>query len=338
MKSRRLGTTRLTLTELGFGAAPIGNSRMSVDDATASSALSAAWDAGMRYVDTAPFYGFGLSERRVGDGLRLHERNDFVLSSKVGRLLKPVPGHRGDAPRFGFRSSMPFEPLFDYSYDGVMRSFEDSLQRLGLARIDILLAHDIGEVTHGAANREHFETLMSGGYRALDELRATGAIAAIGLGVNEWEICEAAMQRGRFDCFLLAGRYTLLEQCALESFLPKCAAHGASVIIGGPHNSGILAAGTRGGGTLYYNYAPAPPAIIERVQRIEAICDAHGVAMGAAALQFPLAHPTICSVIPGMESAQRVAQTMALFNTRIPEAFWRDMKAAGLIRTDAPTP
>jgi D-threo-aldose 1-dehydrogenase len=233
---------------------------------------------------------------------------------------------------------MPFEPLFDYSYRGVMRSFEDSLQRLGLARIDILFIHDIGAVTHGAANAELFRVCMDGGYRALNELREKGLIGAIGLGVNEWEVCEEAMGHGRFDCFLLAGRYTLLEQHALERFMPKCAAHGASLVIGGAYNSGILATGTRGGGPLHFNYLPAPEAIIQRVGRIEAVCDTFGVTLAAAALQFPLAHPLVASVIPGLNSPQRVSETLALAQQVIPAAFWQELRRQGLLDPRAPVP
>jgi D-threo-aldose 1-dehydrogenase len=335
---RPLGQTGLALSELGFGAAPLGNLYQPVEDAQARAAIEAAWAADIRYFDTAPYYGLGLSERRIGDALRSRDRDAFVLSTKVGRLLVPAPAVRDAAERHGFHSSMPFEPVFDYSYRGVMRSFEDSLQRLGLARIDVLLIHDIGAQTHGEANGALFQLCMGEGYKALDELRTKGLVGAIGLGVNEFEVCEAAMQCGRFDCFLLAGRYTLLEQRALDTFMPSCARHGATVIVGGAYNSGILATGTRGGGAMYFNYAPAPDAIVERVQRIEQVCDAHGVTLAAAALQFPLAHPLVSSVIPGIGSAPRVDQTLQLFRERIPSAFWEALKARKLLREDAPTP
>jgi D-threo-aldose 1-dehydrogenase len=338
MPSRRLGRTDLLVSEIGFGAASLGNLYQEVPDAEARATMDAAWSAGVRYFDTAPYYGFGLSERRVGDALRSMDRNTFVLSTKVGRLLTPAPQVTRASERHGFHSRMPFEPVYDYSYRGVMRSFEDSLQRLGLARIDILLVHDIGAVTHGPANGELFKICMDGGYRALDELRTKGLIGAIGLGVNEWEVCEAAMEHGRFDCFLLAGRYTLLEQSSLDTFMPKCERHGATLIIGGAYNSGILATGTRRGGVPHYNYAPASEAIIQRVRRIEVVCEAHGVTLAAAALQFPLAHPLVSSVIPGLGSPSRVAQTMALFDEPIPPAFWHDLKAQELLRDDAPTP
>lgn len=337
LRRKRLGRHGPEVTELGFGAAAIGNLYRPVSDTEARSVIKAAYAGGVRYFDTAPHYGFGLSERRLGDGLRVHPRAELVISTKVGRLLAPLHGTQ-PAERHGFYSALPFEPVFDYSYRGVMRSFEDSLQRLGLARIDVLLIHDIGKATHGDANTELFRLCMEGGYKALDELRAKGLIGAVGLGVNECEVCLDAMQWGRFDCFLLAGRYTLLEQQSLETFMPACASHGATVIIGGAYNSGILATGTRGPGPKYFNYAPAPKAIVERVGRIESVCDEFGVSLAAAALQFPLAHPVIASVIPGIATTQQFEHTLQVFSENIPEAFWHTLKARKLLRADAPTP
>lgn len=338
IRRRTIGQTRLTVSELGFGAAPLGNLYHPVPDHEADATVDAVIASGIRYFDTAPFYGFGLSERRMGNKLRELPRDEFVLSTKVGRMLRPVSGHSGSEVRHGYATPMPFEPVYDYSYDAILRSFEDSLQRLGLARIDILFVHDIGELTHGTENGTHFKDLESGGYRALDELRSAGLVGAIGLGVNEWQVCEAAMEHGDYDCFLLAGRYTLLEQEAMESFIPKCLAAGSTLVIGGAYNSGILATGTRRNGTLYYDYEPAPAPIVERVQRIEEICDGHNVTLAAAALQFPLAHPVTSSVIPGLGNPRRIAQTFDLYNEKIPVAFWSDMRSAGLIRSDAPTP
>ena len=336
IQSRPLGRTGLRVSEIGFGAASIGNLYQEVTDADARVTLDAAWASGVRYFDTAPYYGFGLSERRTGGALRARDRDDFVLSTKVGRLLEPAPQVKDSRERHGFRSPMAFEPVYDYSYRGIMRSFEDSVQRLGIARIDVLFIHDIGAVTHAGKHRELFELCMEGGYKALDELRTKGLVGAIGLGVNEWEVCEQAMERGRFDCFLLAGRYTLLEQTALDTFMLKCARHGATVVIGGAYNSGILAAGTRRGGVLHYNYAPAPDSVVDRVRRIESVCDTYGVTLAAAALQFPLAHPLVSSVIPGLGSAKRVAQTVALFKEPIPSSFWHELQRQGLLRADAP--
>ncbi len=330
----QIGTTDIHVSQLGFGAASLGNLYHTVDTATAMQAVEAAWDQGIRYFDTAPMYGFGLSERRLGDALRPH-LNDYILSTKVGRLNKPVE----KAPqKHEFYSPMPFDLEYDYSYDGVMRSFEDSLQRLGLSRVDILFMHDIGRLIHGDQNDALFATAMEGGLRAMTELREQKLVKAIGLGVNETEVCEAAMQYGDLDCFLLAGRYTLLEQNALQSFLPKCQAKNISVIVGGPYNSGILATGTRTKRTPTYNYAPAPQAIIERVQKLECLCDDFGVALSAAALQFPLAHPSIAAVIPGLSSAQRVDTTVAQLFTPIPQAFWLALRQTGLVSEAAPLP
>jgi len=338
LSKRRLGQTNVEVTELGYGAAPLGNLYREVSDDECNAAVAEAWHAGMRYVDTAPYYGFGLSERRVGNILRTKPRSDFVVSTKVGRLLRPDYEVRGSEMRHGFCSPMPFSPEYDYSYDGVLRSFEDSLQRLGLASIDIALVHDIGELTHGDANSAHWKAFADGGYRALEELRSAGQLRAIGLGVNEWQICEAAMEIGKFDCFLLAGRYTLLEQTSLATFMPKCAEHGATLIVGGAYNSGILATGVRGKRTPYYDYEPAPVEVIKRVEAIEDVCEAHHVTLAAAALQFPLANPLVSTVIPGMGSARRVVQTLDTFNEKIPASFWSDLKSAALLDERVPTP
>ncbi|BBE72169.1 aldo/keto reductase [Oharaeibacter diazotrophicus] len=331
---RPLGRSGLGVTAYGFGGAPLGNLFRTVPRADAEALLEAVWAAGFRFFDTAPFYGFGLSERRLGDVLRDKPRGDFVLSTKVGRVLKPNPG---DHPaRADYVDALPFEPVYDYSYDGVMRSFEHSLQRLGLDRVDVLLMHDIGRVTHGDAHEETFRIAMDGGARAMDELRRSGAVSAIGLGVNEWQVCEAAMDHLDWDCFLLAGRYTLLEQEALASFLPRCEKVGASIVVGGAFNSGILATGPVPGAR--YNYAPAPAEILERVGRIEAVCRRHGVALPAAALAFPLTHPAVACVIPGMASPRELDANLALLAAAIPSALWADLKAEGLMRPDAPTP
>jgi D-threo-aldose 1-dehydrogenase len=326
----------LTVSELGLGGAAIGNLYVPVDDASSRRALEAAWEAGLRLFDTAPYYGFGLSERRLGDALRGLPRSAYVLSTKVGRILRPAPGHSGEAERYGFCSPMPFEPAFDYSYDGIMRSHEASLHRLGLARVDVLLVHDLGTLTHGADHERHLSDFLGGGVRALEELRAAGRIAAVGLGVNEWQICAQVMDHVRIDCVLLAGRYTLLEQEPVAKFLPRCTAEGTSVIVGGAYNSGILATGTRSGGPLHFDYAPAPPRIIERVKALEAVCDAHRVPLAAAALQFPLAHPAVAAVVIGAASAERVAQGVAAYHNPIEPTLWRDLKAAGLLHPLSP--
>lgn len=335
---RNLGKTGLTVTELGFGTAPLGNLFKPLADVVARETLAAAEKAGFGYYDTAPFYGFGLSERRLGDSLRA--RNDIVLSTKVGRLLKPVPGPVDETiARHGYATPMPFEPVYDYSYDAIMRSFTESLQRLGLSRIDVLYIHDIGRLTHGNDNAARMAELTEGGgLKALEELRAAGAIAGFGMGVNEIPACLEVMDQARLDVILLAGRYTLLEQNALDELFPRCVEAGTAIVVGGPYNSGILAVGTKTGAPLYYDYEPAPAAVIEKVRRIETVCDRHHVPLAAAALQFALAHPLVGSVIPGLDSATRVEQTIALYRHKIPAALWQDLRAENLIRPDAPIP
>jgi D-threo-aldose 1-dehydrogenase len=307
-------------------------------DEAARNTLLAAEEAGFGYYDTAPFYGFGLSERRLGDALR--HREGVVLSTKVGRLLTPVAGPVDETqPRHGYATPMPFEPVFDYSYDAVMRSYEASLQRLGLSRIDILYIHDIGALTHGEQNAARMtELTKGGGLRALEELREGGDIAGFGLGVNEVAACLAVMDHARLDVILLAGRYTLLEQAPLDDLFPRCEQAGTAIVIGGPYNSGILAAGTKTDAPLFYNYEPAPAEVIDKVGRIESVCARHGVPLAAAALQFPLAHGLVASVIPGLDSPQRVAQTMALYHHKIPPALWQELRSENLLRSDAPIP
>lgn len=335
--TRQVGRTALEITELGFGGAAIGNLYERVSNVDAFDAVAAALSHGIRYFDTAPLYGFGLSERRMGLALGEVPRDSYALSTKVGRRLRPTDPREVDPVIF---ENIPGAgPYFDYSYDGVMRSVEESLQRLGLHRADILLIHDVDNVNQGSAaatERRFVEVMETGGYRALDRLRAEGTVAAIGVGVNEWQWCEKFARAADFDCFLLAGRYTLLDQESLDSFLPLCEAKNISVIIGGPYNSGILATGPVAGAR--YDYGPASPAILDRTRRIAAVCARHGVALAAAALQFPLHHPRVASVIPGARSRAEVERSVELYRARIPPRFWRDLKAEGLLRTDAPTP
>ncbi|WP_137126087.1 aldo/keto reductase [Roseomonas sp. HF4] len=335
---RRLGRTGIEVTALGFGAAPIGGFRATIPEAEAQSLLEAAWDGGVRYFDTSPFYGYGRSELRVGHALRQRPRQDFVVSTKIGRLMHPL--RPGETPPAGLRQGgLPgFVPEFDYSYDGVMRSLEQSCLRMGLSRIDILLIHDIDfwTIRNHAVLEDRFRTVMEGGYRALHELRAAGVIGAIGCGLNEADMCLRFAKAGDFDCMLLAGRYTLLEQGALAEFLPYCATRGMSVILGGPFNSGILAGEVKEGAP--YDYAAAPPEIVAKARRIEATCRRHAVPLPAAALQFVLAHPVVCSVIPGALSRSEVEQNLAHLRRALPAALWRDLVAEGLLDPAAPVP
>jgi D-threo-aldose 1-dehydrogenase len=326
-----------SLGPIGFGGASIGNLYHPVADDAAEHAVVTALRAGFHYIDTAPHYGFGLSERRIGRVLATRDpRDEIIVSTKVGRSLRPVRDADLSQLRQAFVSPEPFESVFDYSYDAVMRSWEESCRRLQRDRIDILYAHDLGRMTHGPDHPAVFRTFMTGGYRAMRELRDDGAVRAIGLGVNETAVCIEALAAGDFDAILLAGRYTLLEQAPLDELLPLCTRRDVAVIIGGPFNSGILAAGSRGDGR--YDYGAVPPAVLTRVAAMEAVCERHAVPLAAAALRFPLAHPQVMSVIPGLEDATQVREAAALAETAIPDAFWAEVKAEGLIRPDAPVP
>jgi len=340
LKTRRLNarTARpINLTEMGFGGAPLGNLYRKVTEDDAQAALQAAFDHGIRYFDTAPQYGLGRSETRFASALERFGRDNICLSTKIGRLLfdcapeEVTPEAFVDVPQKRIQ--------FDYSYDGVLRSYESSRDRLGVANADILFVHDVCAFSQGsreASDARVRELFDDGGYKALNELKEAGEIAAIGAGVNEWQVCQKLLGLADFDCFLLAGRYTLLEQDALESFLPLCAQRDVGIILGGPYNSGILATGAVAGAK--YNYADAPPDIVERVRRIEAVCKAHSVPLIAAALQFVLGHPCVKTVIPGAVNAAEVEANVALLKTDIPGGFWSDLRSENLIRRDAPLP
>jgi len=330
---------RSRISTLGFGAAAIGNLYAAIPEGFAIEAIRTALNAGIRYLDTAPYYGFGLSERRLGAALAEFDAADeVVLSTKVGRRLVKVNPDESTGSRHGFVDADPFEPVFDYSYIGIIESFEQSLKRLGRPRVDILLAHDLGRVTHGALHDKYFRQFMEGGYLAMRELKDAGLVSAIGLGVNEWEVCAEVLRGAEFDVFLLAGRYTLLDQTSLSDFLPLCEARGIPIIVGGPYNSGALVNGTRTGAPVYFNYAPAPDWVIERLRELELVCTEFDVPLAAAALQFPLAHPQVLSVIPGLASHEQVYASLALLRTRIPPQFWQRLHEKGLLPSAAPVP
>lgn len=328
--------TPIPLTRMGFGGAPLGNLYRPIAEADAQATLQAAWDAGIRYFDTAPQYGLGRSETRFAPALERFGRDRLTLSTKIGRVL--VDCAPDEVTPEAFVDVPQKRIVFDYTYDGVMRSFDDSRARLGVERAEILLIHDIDAGTHGVeASEDKLRELFSGGgYRAMSELRDAGLVGAIGAGVNAWEICERLLGEAEFDAFLLAGRYTLLEQQALESFLPLCVARDVGIILGGPYNSGILATGAVPG--AHYDYAAAPAPIMEQVRRIETVCAAHDTPLIAAALQFPLAHPAVRCVIPGASTPDEVRANVAVFETPVPAALWSDLRAEGLIRPDAPIP
>ena len=335
-KWRRIENGGLSFTELGFGTAPLGNLYRAIGDDEARNILDMAWDGGVRYYDTAPLYGLGLSETRLNRFLRGKNRDDYVLATKAGRLMQ-VCGPT-DREGIGKWFEVPTRRVvYDYSYDGVMRSLEFSLERLGVDRVDILYVHDLCIFTHGskAGSDARIEEFMSSGYDAMISLRDQGVVKAIGGGINEWEVCQTLAERGDFDLFLLAGRYTLLEQEALDSFLPLCESRGIGIVIGGPYNSGILATGPTP--DAFYNYDPAPAPILEKVRRIEAVCRSHGVSLIDAAFQFPLINRNVVSVIPGGQSGEQMASNLRAAEATIPPALWADLKEQGLMREDAPT-
>lgn len=329
-EKRRIGRTHLEVTTLGLGGASLAGIFSAVPAEQARATVAHALDVGINYVDTAPQYGLGRSEHLVGDALR-ERREGVVLSSKVGRLLKPVDPAAQD--KGNWVDPLPFNQLYDYSYDGVMRSFEDSQQRLGLNRIDILYVHDIGVATHGVeGNKPLWAQLAGGGYKALRELRDAGVIKAIGLGVNEWQVLMDAFALGDWDVFLLAGRYTLLEQTSLDPFMTTCVERGASVVIGGPFNSGILVGGDK------FNYAKAPEEIVTKVRAIEAVCREFGVPLPAASLQFPLTHPAVCNVLPGPRSPQELDGILDWWDVKVPDELWTALAAKGLLAPGTPIP
>jgi len=328
--TRGIGRTGLAVSQLGVGTAPFGSLAQADTDASVLAAFTTMHYAGLRYYDTAPFYGLGLAEHRLGACLRRIDRRELTVSSKVGRLMRPV-----DAPGAGASGgAYPFEVAFDYSYDGTLRSLEHSLQRLGTNRIDIALIHDVNRRWQGDRVEQRYREAMEGAYRALDDQRRAGTIKAIGVDVNDWEILLRFAADGDFDCFMLAGRYTLLDHTAIDRFMPECERRRIAVLMAAPFNSGILATGASPGATFFY--VEAAPEIMERTRRIEAVCARHAVSLAAAALQFPLAHPAVASVVTGMRSAREVAQNLAHVSASIPPAFWDELKHERLIAESVP--
>ncbi len=333
---RQLGETAVETSALGLGGAPIGGFRFALSDEQGAETVRAGYDAGLRYFDTSPYYGYGRSELLYGYALRSQPRDSFVLSTKVGRWMTPL--REGEAVD-GWRSGgLPFKATFDYSRDGTLRSLEQSLLRLGMARIDVALIHDVDVWTHGSqaeADRRFKET-MAGCYPALVELRRAGVIGAIGVGLNETAMGARFAREADIDCVMLAHRYTLLEQGALDELLPLCEKKGMSILLAAPLNTGILAIGAREGAT--YDYKPAPPAILDKVRRIEAVCRRHNVELAAAALQFPLAHPRLASIVAGATKPSEVRENMARMSSAIPRDLWQELKHEGLLAEAAPVP
>jgi D-threo-aldose 1-dehydrogenase len=335
LKTRKLGRTSVRVTELGLGTAPLGELFERVSDDEAARLIEAAWDGGVRYFDTSPWYGRGLAEHTLGRALHRKPRADLVISTKIGRVLRRPFGP--DAIKDQWLGGLEFQTVFDYGYDGVMRSFEDSLQRLGINRVDVLLIHDLDPWDHNAAALSaYFTQLKTSGWKALTELREAGVIGGIGAGFNSMGSIPRFLDLFDIDFFLLAMRDTLLEQDVLDSEFPRCAERGVGLIIGGGYNSGILATGAVPG--AMYNYEPAGPAIHERVKKIEAVCARHKVPLPAAALQFPLGHPIVASIIPGAIARSQVEKNVAAFRHPIPADLWAELKHEKLIRPDAPVP
>jgi D-threo-aldose 1-dehydrogenase len=321
-----------------LGGAPLGNLFRAIPDDDATDLIRHAYDAGVRYFDTAPHYGQGLSERRFGAALREHPRDSFLLSTKVGRLLSRSP----DAPRAqnGYVDVLPYVQRYDYTRAGVLRSLDDSRQRLGLSRIDLAFVHDIDAATHGNAHPQRFRDLLDGALPALAELKAAGAIGGYGLGVNDVAICIDTLRRADLDLILLAGRYTLADQSALAALLAECVRRGVAIVLGGPFNSGILASGSApaDGSVPYFNYAPAPRDVIRRVAAIERVCAEYAVPLRAAALQFPTGHPAVACVLAGARSRAEFDDNVAMARFPIPDAFWQALRDSSLIDTAAPGP
>jgi D-threo-aldose 1-dehydrogenase len=315
------------------GTAPFGSMAREDTDTSVAGAFARLYGVGLRYFDTAPFYGLGLAEHRLGASLRTEDRRAVVISTKVGRLMKPVEG--GVAPGAS-SGAAPFEVTFDYSYDGTMRSLEHSLQRLGTNAVDIVLIHDVNRRWQGDLVEQRYREAMAGAHRALVELRSAGTIKAFGVGVNDWSILLRFAADGDFDCFMLAGRYTLLDHTSLETFLPDCERRGISVLMAAPFNSGILATGALPGASFFY--VEAEPEIMARTRRIETVCARHGVALAAAALQFPMAHPAVASVVTGMRNGSEADTNVAHCRAVIPLAFWDELKHEHLLAAEAPVP
>lgn len=322
MKRSRLGS--LDVTSIGLGSAPLGGLFTSVSDADAQATVERAWSLGIRFFDTAPLYGFGLAERRLGAFLRQQPRDSYVISTKVGRLLRAPDGATAEDEHY--KGTPRERPVFDFSHDGVMRSVEESLERLGLDRVDVLLVHDPDD---------HHDDAVDGAFRALQRLRTEGTVKAIGAGMNQSEMLVRFAEAVPVDCFLLAGRYTLLDQGALDALFPVCQAKNIGILLGGIYNSGILANPHSG---AKFNYQDADAALIARAQELDELCHRHGTELKAAALQFCMAHPAVTVAVMGARNAAEVSDNMAMSERAVPPAFWQELRARNLVDPRAPLP
>ncbi|MEJ8815555.1 aldo/keto reductase [Variovorax ureilyticus] len=341
LETRRLGQTAVSVTTIGVGTSPLGGCGVPVPFSDFEAVILAAYERGVRYFDTAPLYGLGKAEHSLGHILRVNGLlGDVVLSTKVGRVLKPASRAARAETLYPINwiEPLPFVDEYDYSYDGILRSFEDSQQRLGADHIDILYVHDVGRVWFQESYPRYLKQLRDGGFRALDELRSSGAVSAIGLGVNETASVLEISREFKLDCSLVAGRYSLLNHEPLQEFFPECKRRGISIIAGGVFNSGILAEGSQGNATNQtYDYQAAPAEILKRVRALEEVCDRHGVTLPAAALQFVRSHPGVSSVVVGALGSHHVEANLDAASSSIPEAFWSELRERGLIPADAPT-
>ncbi|MDX6752105.1 aldo/keto reductase [Geminicoccaceae bacterium 1502E] len=336
LRKREIGRTGLHVTVLGLGGAPLGDFYEKLPEDQASATVETAWGRGIDLFDTAPLYGHGLSEHRFGHVLRRRPRDSYVLSTKVGRFL--LPAEPAAIDRGIWQGGLNMRTVVDYSYDGTLRAVDQSFQRLGIEKIDILLIHDVDIWTHGSreAYEQRYREALNGAWRALAELRSQGVVKAIGMGVNETEPCLRLAQDADPDLFLLAGRYTLLEQAGLGDLLPLARRKGFSFLLGGPYNSGILATGAVPGAK--YNYRDAPPEIMERVRRIETVCERHAVPLKAAAIQFPLGLDRVASIVPGAVRPEEVEENVRLITRPIPGELWQELKEERLLHEDCPVP
>jgi D-threo-aldose 1-dehydrogenase len=324
----KVGRTSVDVTRLGFGGAPIGNLYSEVSDVEARGAVDAAWDAGIRYFDTAPHYGLGLSERRLGAALADRPRDEYVLSTKVGRLLAPADGVGDDIEAGGFAVPATHRRVWDFTADGIKRSLESSLDRLGVDRVEIVYLHDPDD---------HWEQAASEAFPALAELRAQGVVGAIGVGMNQWEMPARFVRETDVDVVMLAGRYTLLEQHALPEFLPLCQERGVSVVAAGAFNSGLLAR-PEVPQDAKYDYAAAPPELVNRASRIAEVCERYGVTLPQVAIQFPLGHPAVSCVVIGSRTAEQMRANAEHFEVAVPPSLWEELRAEGLLGEEVPAP
>lgn len=340
LETRTLGKSGVSVSAIGLGTVPLAGFGADIGYEQAERTLRSAYEQGVRYFDCAPMYGLGKAEHYLGHFIRTQGiRPEITLSTKVGRLLKPRSRARKGEVIFGidWAGALPFFEEFDYSYDGILRSFEDSQQRLGIDLIDVVLVHDIGRLAHGDNNARYWRQLLDGGFRALDELRSSGQVRAVGIGVNETEAVLEMADEFDIDCCLLAGRYTLLNQQPLATFFPECARRNIAVIGAGVFNSGVLAGGSRAANKTY-DYQSAPADVIAKVAAIERVCDSYGVALPQAAVQFAYAHPAVSCLVLGAKDVSEVTQNVAAMTAPIPAAFWETLREQGLVAADAPLP